>query len=359
MMKRILGLLLLLVSGAVFAVPAAYVHALDGEARASTKGVSRAIQIGSILEPGDEVNVSAGTATLKFEDGQIVGLQKGSRFSIVNYQYNKTRVADSNVVLALLSGGMRYITGVIGGTRRDAISLRAGTATIGIRGTDVITFVDDNGNVLATVQDGTVSFASAGVTATVTPGRAVTAPSGGAPGSPVPVGQIARATVNTVTPLGLLITPGTQPVELKASAELVKTVAELKDKTKKLADAEKKAAAATDAQKAAAAAELAAAKQAVQDAALAATLAARTATIADQQAKQTAVQGGAPSSAGTAPPSQGQGVGLPPVTTPDPSVTVSITTTTPTSTTTETEVLFVPPPTTTPTTTTTVTASPS
>jgi hypothetical protein len=39
--------------------------------------------------------------------------------------------------MSLLSGGMRFITGVIGGTRKEAIAMKAGTATIGIRGTDV------------------------------------------------------------------------------------------------------------------------------------------------------------------------------------------------------------------------------
>lgn len=311
-MKRILGLLLLLISSAVFAVPAAYVHALDGEARASTKGVSRVLQVGSILEQGDEVNVGKGTATLKFEDGQIVGLQQGARFSIVNYQYNKTRVADSSVVLSLLSGGMRYITGVIGGTRHDAIRLQAGTATIGIRGTDVITFVDANGNVLATVQDGTVSFASAGVTATLTPGQGSTAQPNQAPVNPVPVGQMSRATVNPVTSLGLLKTPGTHPVTIEASAKLVLAVADLADKAKKLADAEKKVATASLAEKAIADAALAEAKKAVRDSAVVATVAARDATIADQQARQTAILAGAPPTAGTSAPAQGTGVGVAP-----------------------------------------------
>ena len=103
MMKRIFGLALLLLSSAALAVPAAYVHALDGDASALTKGQSRVLAVGSTLEAGDVVSVSKGSATLKFEDGQIVALQERARFSIVNYQYNKARVADSNVVLSLLS----------------------------------------------------------------------------------------------------------------------------------------------------------------------------------------------------------------------------------------------------------------
>lgn len=309
MMKRIFGLLLLLVSCAALAVPVAYVHGLQGEARASTKSVSRVLQTGSTLEQGDEVSVSKGTVTLKFEDGQIVGLQQGSRFSIVNYQYNKARVADSSVVLSLLAGGMRYITGVIGGTRREAIRLQAGTATIGIRGTDTIIFLDSAGNVLATVQDGVISFTSAGVTATLNGGQGSTSTANQAPGNAMPVGTLPRGTVNSVTPLGLLITPANNPVNVTASAALVAAVADVAKKAADLAAAEKAAAAAiTEADKLKTANELAAARDAAVAAARDAAVKAAAEAAATQQAAQIALQGGGIPTTGT--PMQGQGVGL-------------------------------------------------
>jgi len=337
MMKRIFGLLLL-VSGAALAVPAAYVHELHGEARASTKGVSRVLAVGSTLEPGDEVSVSKGSTTLKFEDGQIVALQERARFSIVNYQYNKTRVADSNVVLSLLSGGMRYITGIIGGTRRDAIRLQAGTATIGIRGTDVIMLVDAAGQVLATVQDGVVSFTNQGITAALNAGQGSTAARNQPPAPAVPVSQLPPGVTGPVAGLGQKLMPANNPVNVQASAELVKSVADATEKAQKAADAEKKAAEAklaadqakTDAEKAKAAAdqakaatELAAAKAAAAAAAADAAQKVTAEVAASQQAKQVAVQGGAPVNAGTAPPTQGQGIGLPPTITVDPAKVIT------------------------------------
>lgn len=366
-MKRILGLLMLLVSSAVFAVPAAYVHELHGDARASTKGVSRVLQLGSTLEPGDEVSVSKGSTTLKFEDGQIVALQQGARFSIINYQYNKTTVADSNVVLSLLSGGMRYITGVIGGTRRDAIRLQAGTATIGIRGTDVIMLLDAAGQVLATVQDGVVSFTNQGVTAALNAGQGTTAAANQPPAPARPVSQLPPAAVGAIAGLGQKVMPANNPVSVTASAELVKAVADATDKAQKVAAAEKAAAEAkTAAEIAKAATELAAAKAAAATAAVDAATKAATEAAASQQAKQVALTGGAAPSAGNAPPVQGTGVGLPPAPTFDPATTVGGTTTTTTGTTATptaapvvTEQPLPPPTTTTPTTTTTTPASPS
>jgi hypothetical protein len=137
MIRKLTGLLLLLASSLALAVPAAYVHEMTGSGSATTKGQARPLEVGGLLESGDVISVAkGGTMTVKFEDGQIVVLQENSRFAIEKYEYNKQKVAESSAVMSLLSGGMRFITGVIGGTRKDAIAMKAGTATIGIRGTD-------------------------------------------------------------------------------------------------------------------------------------------------------------------------------------------------------------------------------
>lgn len=321
-MKRILGLLLSLVSAAALAVPAAYVHELQGDVQASTKGQSRKLAIGSTLESGDVVSIGKGAATLKFEDGQIVALQENARFSIVSYNYNKARVADSNVVLSLITGGMRFITGVIGGTRREAISLQAGTATIGIRGTDIVMLLDSAGQVLATVQDGVVNFTNQGVTAALNAGQGTIAAANQPPAPARPVTQLPANAVNAVASLGQKTLPANNPVNVAASAALVKAVADATEAAKKAADAAKKAADATPAEKAKAEADLAAARAAAAIAAADAAAKASAEAAAAQQAKQVALQGGAPASAGTAPPVQGTGIGLPPAPTSDPNTTL-------------------------------------
>lgn len=209
MIKKILGLFLVLVSSLAFALPAAYVHEMSGNGSASSKGNVRALAVGGLLEEGDVINVDKGILTLKFEDGQIVVLQEKSRFAIETYKYNKTKVADSNVVLSLLSGGMRYITGVIGGTRKEAIALKAGTATIGIRGTDVVVVIAGAEYVVA-MQTGSIELTRRDAPSQIF--------SQGA-GSSLP-----PAVLNLVSGLTRTATPPTNPVGVAQQGALVSAV---------------------------------------------------------------------------------------------------------------------------------------
>lgn len=209
MIKKILGLFLVLVSSLAFALPAAYVHEMSGSGSALTKGKARALAVGGLLEEGDVINVEKGILTLKFEDGQIVVLQEKSRFAIEAYKYNKTKVAESNVVLSLLSGGMRYITGVIGGTRKEAIALKAGTATIGIRGTDVVVVIAGAEYVVA-MQSGSIELTRRDAPSQIY--------SQGAGSSPPP------AVLNLVAGLTGTALPPTNPVGVPQQAALVSAV---------------------------------------------------------------------------------------------------------------------------------------
>jgi hypothetical protein len=116
---------------------AAYVHELSGSATATVNSATRPLKTGDILGSGTTVSTGdKSRAVIKFEDGQIMVLAERSSFRIVEYRYVKERVRDSNAVFALLQGGLRFISGMIGSTNRNAFRLTAGTATIGIRGTD-------------------------------------------------------------------------------------------------------------------------------------------------------------------------------------------------------------------------------
>ena len=288
MLKRILGVLLMLASTAVLAVPAAYVHEMTGSGTATTKGQPRALTTGGLLESGDVISVAKGTMTLKFEDGQVVVLQEKSRFAIEKYNYNKAKVAESNVVMSLLSGGMRFITGVIGGTRKDAIALRAGTATIGIRGTDLainiagVTYV-------VTVQNGGISLSLPGQpAASVAQGQGATGATN-RPVQAVPVIQLSAAVLAAVAPTTTRAVPGSQPVGVAQQASLVAKV----EQAKQAAEAAKTA---SPAEKAAAEQKAAQAAQEVQQAIV-------SALQATQNAIQAALAGGASSTSavGSAP----------------------------------------------------------
>jgi hypothetical protein len=169
---------------AVFATGAAWAQVatlaeLSGAAQAiPAAGAPRDLRKGDALNQGDTVRTAAGSsAVIRFEDGQVVALTANSRFTIANYQYNKAEPAKSSVLLNLVEGGMRAVTGLIGKAKPENVTYRAANATIGIRGTDVTIGVS-GGNLVVSVKDGKVSFTFGGRTVEIPAGQGTYVPSG-------------------------------------------------------------------------------------------------------------------------------------------------------------------------------------
>jgi hypothetical protein len=79
-------------------------------------------------------------AQVEMNDGTKMTIRPNSNLRIEAYQFKKEKPQSDNIVLRLLRGGFRTITGLIGKRgNNDAYKLRAATATIGIRGTDFST----------------------------------------------------------------------------------------------------------------------------------------------------------------------------------------------------------------------------
>ena len=182
-MKKIsafLALVTFLFAGLAFANTAT-VTSTTGTVQAQTgTAPARVLRTGDLVRQGDTVVTGQGSSVvMKFEDGQIAALTANSRMAISAYQYNPTSQS-GNVLLSLIDGGMRAITGLIGRRTPDNVAYRAATATIGIRGTDV-TIVTSQGNVIVTVTEGVISFAFPGKPAVVVPaGQGVNARTDGA-----------------------------------------------------------------------------------------------------------------------------------------------------------------------------------
>ncbi len=173
MMAWVLGLVASLVATSVFANATA--TTVTGDVTAQTgSAAARVVRQGDILRMGDTVATGAGSnAVLKFEDGQIAALGPNSRMVITAYEYN-AQASTGNVVLSLLRGGMRAITGLIGKSQPQKVTYKAGNFTIGIRGTDVYIATLD-GDVVVTVEDGLISFTFGDRTITVRAGEGVNA----------------------------------------------------------------------------------------------------------------------------------------------------------------------------------------
>src|SRR5687768_13710183 len=99
-------------------------------------GRTRALARGSEIEVGDTVNTQQGRAQLRFQDGAYMSLQPETSFKIDEFRFTEQGGGKDGVVMSLLKGGMRTITGLIGRTNRQNYKFRTAVATIGIRGTE-------------------------------------------------------------------------------------------------------------------------------------------------------------------------------------------------------------------------------
>jgi hypothetical protein len=159
MIKKIsvlLAFVAMLFAGLATAQGAAVVTSVVGTANVQTgPGAPHALRLGDQVRQGDTVSTGAASAVvLRFDDGEVTALTQNSRMTITAYQYEPTS-GNGNILLSLVTGGMRAITGLLGGNHPERVAYRAATATIGIRGTDVSIATDSN-NVVISVTTGTI-----------------------------------------------------------------------------------------------------------------------------------------------------------------------------------------------------------
>lgn len=133
--------LLVLVTFTDFAFAAqVQVISLTGAVTArSATAPERALRRGDLVQSGTSIRTGTNsTAVLRFDDGQAVALKSLTTFNIDSYQYDPATPGAGQMIMSLLAGGLRIITGAVASTNRSAYSLRTQTATIGIRGTDFL-----------------------------------------------------------------------------------------------------------------------------------------------------------------------------------------------------------------------------
>lgn len=286
---------------------AGYVHQVSGRVSMQNgSSAARTVKAGDTVDPGATFRTATdGRAVLKFADGQIVSLQPNTAFRVDGYNFNANNPKAGSSALRLLQGAMRYVTGLIGSSNRDHVRLAAGTATIGIRGTDITVLVDATTQaveaaiaagaaVLQTPQG--VSNIGIGQFAAFTPGRPPTPP------APIAAGRAAlQAVVNALRAAPI---PVNTPVVVASAALAAAKVAQAE---------EAQAAAAADPDNAQLQAEAEAAAQEAE-------AATQTAVAEAVAVLQTAIQSGATEPATPAPPVEAPPADAPPAAVP-PTVT--------------------------------------
>lgn len=125
-----------------------------GERAATVKKVAGAVQARSPqgnrpLRSGDELQVAErvltgadGSVSLVLRDGTTLMVGPNSELDLREFAFNST-THNGQVVLSMLKGTLRVITGLIGKHRPDAMRVITPTSTIGVLGTDFIVEVGE------------------------------------------------------------------------------------------------------------------------------------------------------------------------------------------------------------------------
>lgn len=96
----------------------------------------RTLGVGLPLQLGDRLTTATGaSAIIKLQDGTRVTLRPQSDMVLQQFKYVPD-ATDNNMLLQLLRGGFRALTGAVTKQNSKAALIKTPTATIGIRGTD-------------------------------------------------------------------------------------------------------------------------------------------------------------------------------------------------------------------------------
>lgn len=124
-------------TGAALAAPAGEVTHISGAVVAKKgDGQSRILSVKSSVEEGDVLATADNSyARVKFTDGSEAVLRPATQVKIDRFNFEEQKPQSDGMVLSLLKGGMRAVTGLLG--KRNPANMRVATpsATIGIRGT--------------------------------------------------------------------------------------------------------------------------------------------------------------------------------------------------------------------------------
>ena len=120
----------------------------------------------------DDVRTGNGRIAIEFLDSSVVRLTEHSKIVIDDFVYdpdpNKSKLA-----LNMASGTARFITGRLAGIKKENIFIRTPSATIGIRGTDFTTTVDELGRSLVILLPDAMGNASGAISVTTWSGTEI------------------------------------------------------------------------------------------------------------------------------------------------------------------------------------------
>lgn len=148
-------------SAPVFADVAARVTFVTGQVSViDSNNNKRSVFKGDLIRGGEKIETANGRIQVRMTDGGIIVLRPNSIFEITRYSFSKDTPELGTVLFNFIKGGARAISGAIGKANRVSYQFKTPVATIGIRGTDYSTTVN-NGAMVVTVNKGGVNVENA------------------------------------------------------------------------------------------------------------------------------------------------------------------------------------------------------
>jgi hypothetical protein len=135
--RVLLGACLMAAAAGAFAQAAGQVEFARGVGFAQAPGQApRTLGKGLELKEGDRLTTSdGGSAVIKLQDGTRMTVRPSSELVLSQYHF-KENAPDNGMLMQLVRGGFRAVTGLISKSSPNAARVQTSTATIGIRGTD-------------------------------------------------------------------------------------------------------------------------------------------------------------------------------------------------------------------------------
>ena len=145
--KKILATSLLLVSSSLIANDVGNIAEHKGSGGITRDGESFATELDLGVMAMDRIETVNGRMKLNFIDSSELRLTEHTEVTLYEYYYNKD-TKDGGIGMKMVSGTARFTTGRLGLLPKENIVIQTPTATVGVRGTDFTTSVDELGRSL-------------------------------------------------------------------------------------------------------------------------------------------------------------------------------------------------------------------
>lgn len=108
----------------------------------NAKGAARPARAGEQVLPTERIMTGTNAAaSLVLRDGTVMVIGPTSQLDLKSFQFDAV-THKGNLLLSLLQGSMRMLTGLLGKAQPEAVRIDTGSTYVGIRGTDFIVQAD-------------------------------------------------------------------------------------------------------------------------------------------------------------------------------------------------------------------------